>query len=319
MKGSILLPLVQILLIIIISTLVCAGVYLYIFTNSFSPEYSLTFSLFISLIPGILLNIFPIVVLMSIVLSLVNTLKTPANRGLAALFTLITAGLIYYAGYTGLYQLDKISDSRKIDHINHLYSGRINLLSNSKLYINNSSGSILAIESENREYQSPLGIYKDMQYNPEFSELYSEDGVSLSVNPENPNFSNIFTPPGLFKKLLSDLTIFNSSIKDIFEKSRWLFLITVLSQIAFAVGCWTIIRLSRWPFLNGLLAVGVLRLFPAYYRLSYNEITRKAISFLRTSSAVDLAPAVLLLTAAVLLFLWDILFVKKRTMSNRNG
>ena len=289
------------------------------FTNSYSPEYSLTMALFISWIPGIMLNIFPIVVLMSIVLSLVNTLRTPANRGLAALFTLITAGLIYYTGYTGLYRLDKISDSGSMVEVNHLYTGKINPLYGSKLYINSDSGKILAIESANSMDQSSLSIYQDMSYNSEFNELHSIDGSILTIDPENPNFSDIFNPPKLFNELLRDLKIFNNSVKEIFEKSRWLFLITILSHVAFAVGCWTIIRLSRWPFLNGLLAVGVLRLFPAYYRLSYNEITQKAISFLRTSSAVDLAPAALLLIVALVLFLWDILFVKKRVMSNENG
>ncbi|MCF6334862.1 MAG: hypothetical protein L3J12_03885 [Spirochaetales bacterium] len=319
MKGSILLPVVQILLIIIISTLVCVGVYLYMFTNSYSPEYSLTIGLFISRIPGIMLNIFPIVVLMSIILSLVNTLKTPANRGLAALFTLIAGGLLYYTGYTGLYQLDKISDSRPISPVNHLYTDRINPLKDSKLYIKEVNGTILAIESENSREKPDLSIYQSAEYNSDFRELHTKQGYIVSIIPENPNFSDHFTPPKLLERLLEDLLIFNDSIKNIFEKSRWLFLITVLSQIAFAVGCWTIIRLSRWPFLNGLLAVGVLRLFPAYYRLSYSEITQKAISFLRSSSAVDLAPAALLLAAAVLLFLWDILFGTKRAVSRKNG
>ncbi|MCK5154518.1 MAG: hypothetical protein KAQ93_09195, partial [Spirochaetales bacterium] len=121
MKGSILLPLVQILLIIVISTLLCLGTYLFMFNNSYGPEASMSIEIFISYLPQIMLNIFPIVVLISIVLSLVNTLKTPANKGFAALFTLLTASIIYYAGYTGLYLLNKQSNPVTITTENHLY------------------------------------------------------------------------------------------------------------------------------------------------------------------------------------------------------
>ena len=319
MKGSILLPLVQILLIIIISALVCLGTYLYLFTSSYGPEASLTITAFISHLPGIVLNIFPIVVLISVVLSLINTLKTPANRGFAALFTLITAGIIYYAGYTGLYMLDKISDPHPIVPTNHLYYGKINPLVHSKVFINNMHGEVLAIEVKNSMKESSFSVYRDVRYIPDINKLISENMMELAIDPVNPHFTEIFNPPKLFKNMLEDLVIFNQSIKDIFEKSRLLFMVTALSQIAFAVGCWTIIRLSRWPFLNGMLAVAVIRLFPAYYRLSYSDITQKTISFLRTSSAIDLAPAVILLIAALLLFLWDILFIKNSNRANKNG
>ncbi len=319
MKGSILLPLVQILLIIIISTLVCLGTYLYLFTSSYGPEVSLTIATFISHLPGIMLNIFPIVVLISVVLSLINTLKTPANRGFAALFTLITAGIIYYAGYTGLYMLDKISDPRPLVSVNHLYYGKINPLVHSKVYVNEKNGEVLAIELKSSMEESSFSVYRNVRYMPDTNELMSENMEKLAIEPVNPYFTEIFYPPKLFKNLLEDLVIFNQSIKDIFEKSHLMFMITALSQIAFAVGCWTIIKLSSWPFLNGLLAVAVIRLFPAYYRLSYSDLTQKAISFLRTSSAADLAPAAILLIAALLLFLWDILFIKNRNMANRNG
>nr|MDA3938375.1 hypothetical protein [Spirochaetia bacterium] len=116
-----------------------------------------------------------------------------------------------------------------------------------------------------------------------------------------------------------DLNIFNLAIKEIYEKSNYLFMITVLSQIAFAIGCWTIIKLSRWPFLNGLLAIAVIRLFPAYYRLSYSDLTQKAIGFLETTYASDLAPVAILIIAALLLFLWDILFIKNKNLGDKNG
>jgi len=280
------------------------------FNNSFGPEALISAEMFISHLPQILLNIFPIVVLISIVLSLVNTLRTPANRGFAALFTLITASLIYYAGYTGLYLLEKHSTPSVFISGNHLYSEKINPLANSKLYLTGKGSDFTAIEVKNDSPDSAFTVYNEAEFNSK---------TKLLIEPENPFFTDIFTPPPLFRNLLGDLEIFNRAIKDIFEKSRYLFMITVLSQIAFAIGCWTIIRLSQWPFLNGLLAIGVIRLFPAYYRLSYSEITQKAISFLQTTHASDLIPVILLMTAALLLFLWDILFIKNKNRVNRNG
>ena len=289
------------------------------FTNSYGPEASLTIATFISHLPGIMLNIFPIVVLISVVLSLINTLKTPTNRGFAAFFTLITAGIIYYSGYYGLNWLDDNSDPRPIVSANHLYYGKINPLVHSKVYMNELNGEVLAIEVKTSKEEPSFSVYRDVRYMPDTNELMSENMGNLAIEPANPYFTEIFYPPKLFKNLLEDLVIFNQAIKDIFEKSRFLFMVTALSQIAFAVGCWTIIKLSRWPFLNGLLAVAVIRLFPAYYRLSYSDLTQKAISFLRTSSAADLAPAAILVIAALLLFLWDILFIKNGNMANRNG
>ena len=280
------------------------------FNNSYGPEALISTEIFISHLPEILLNIFPIVVLISIVLSLVNTLKTPANKVFAALFTLITASIIYYAGYTGLYLLDKHSNPAVFISGSHLYSEKINPLTDSKLYLTGQDSNLLAIEVQNSSSESSFKIYNEAEFNLE---------TKLLLEPENPFFTEIFTPPALFKNLLNDLEIFNRAIRDIFEKSRYLFIITVLSQIAFAIGCWTIIKLSHWPFLNGLLAIGVIRLFPAYYRLSYSEITQKAIGFLQTTHASDLAPVALLITAALLLFLWDILFIKNKKAVNRNG
>ncbi len=319
MKGSILLPLVQILLIIIISTLLCLGTYLYLYNNSFGPVASLNVEIFISHLPNLMLNIFPIAVLISIVLSLVNTLKTPANKGFAALFTLIIASIIYYAGYTGLYLLDKHSNPNAVISINHLYDRKINPITDAKVYYTENKSTPFAIEIKNTGLESVFTLYDNVKFNANTKSLVSDNMEELLIEPDNPFYSGIFYPPNLFKNLLDDLEIFNRAIKDIFEKSRYLFMITVLSQIAFAIGCWTIIKLSKWPFLNSLLAIAVIRLFPAYYRLSYSEITQKAVGFLQTSNASDLAPIAILIIAALLLFLWDILFIKSKKMVNKNG
>jgi len=299
------------MLIIIISALLCLVTFLYLFNTSYGPEASLNFSVFISHLPELLLKIFPIVVLISIVLSLINTLRTPANRGFAAFFTLITASLIYYTGYTGLYMLNKISAPRPIIEENHLYYSKINPLINSSLFLEGTDDNLIAITIKNETESSSFKIYKN--------KLVSEIEENILIKPSNPFFSEIFTPPKLFKGFLSDLDVFNTAISNIFEKSRFLFMLTVLSQIAFAIGCWTIIKLSKWPFLNGLLAIAVIRLFPAYYRLSYNELTQKAIGFLKTSKAPDMAPVAILLVLAILLFLWDILFMKNRNKADNNG
>ncbi len=311
MKGSIVLPLVQIMLIIIISALLCLIIFLYLFNNSYGPEASLSFSIFISHLPELLLKIFPIVVLISIVLSLINTLKTPANRVFAALFTLITASLIYYGGYTGLYKLNQISTQRPIIEGNHLYYSKINPLKNSYLYLNGTKENFTAVKIRNKTENSSFIIYDN--------KLKSENGGNILIEPSNPFFSKIFAPPKFFKGLLSDLNVFNTAIGNTFEKSRLLFLLTILSQVAFAIGCWTIIKLSNWPFLNGLLAIAVIRLFPAYYRFSYNELAQKAIGFLKTSYASDIAPAAILFILAILLFLLDILFIKSRSKADSNG
>lgn len=295
------------------------GVYLFMFNNSYGPEASLSLGTFISYLPGLLLNIFPIVVLISIVLSLVNTLKTPANKGFAALFTLITASIIYYSGYTGLYLLDKHSTPLADITVNHLYEGKINPLTHSQVYLSSKTSNPLGIKINNSSQDTTFKILENVKFNPKASTLISENTEKLLIEPENPFFSNLFYPPELLKSLLSDLSVFNKAIRDIFEKSRYLFLVTILSQIAFAIGCWTIIKLSKWPFLNGLLAIAVIRLFPAYYRLSYSELTQKAIGFLQTSNASDLAPMAILLVAAVLLFLWDILFIRNKNLVNKNG
>jgi len=288
------------------------------FNNSYSPENSISIQAFISHIPGIMLNLFPIVVLMSVILSLVNTLRTPANKFFAAFFTLITASIIYYAGYTGLYLLDKHSNPENIVKVNHLYTGKLNPLSNSKVYLNKIESNILAIEISENSSESAFRILKNAAFNPENNILTSEKKEAVLIEPENPFFSEIFTPPDLFKNLINDLSIFNTAIRNIFEKSRYLFILTILSQIAFAIGCWTIIKLSKWPFLNGLLAIAVIRLFPAYYKLSYSELTQKAIGFLQTSNASDLAPVAVLVTAALLLFLWDILYIKNKNLVRSN-
>ena len=288
------------------------------FNNSHSPENSMSIQTFISHIPGIMLNLFPIVVLMSVILSLVNTLRTPANKFFAAFFTLITASIIYYAGYTGLYLLDKHSNPENIVKANHLYTGKLNPLSNSKVYLNKIDSNILAIEISDNSSETAFRILKNAAFNPENSILTSEKKEAILIEPENPFFSEILTPPDLFKNLINDLSIFNTAIRNIFEKSHYLFILTILSQIAFAIGCWTIIKLSKWPFLNGLLAIAVIRLFPAYYRLSYSELTQKAIGFLETSNASDLAPVAILITTALLLFLWDILYIKNKNMVKTN-
>jgi len=273
------------------------------FNNSYGPEPSLDFGNFISYLPSILLDIFPITVLMSVILSLINTLKTPANRGFAALFTLITASIIYFGGYTGLYILNDNSTPSPIKKASHLYIEKINPLANSKLFINSKS---TAIEIKTNLNSSSFNIITDFNQN-------------IDIQPENPFFTEIFNPPKIFQNLLNDLKIFNRTIKDIYEKSQFLFMTTVLSHIAFAIGCWTIIKLSRWPFLNGLLSIAVIRFFPAYYRLSYSDLTQKAVGFLQTSNAAELAPVAILIVTALLLFLWDILFLKNKNMVNKNG
>ena len=173
---------------------------------SYGPEGSLTISIFINHLPGIMLNIFPIVVLISIVLSLINTLKTPANRGLAALFTLITASIIYYAGYTGLYSLEKISNPPPIVNTDHLYNDKISPLVNSSIFVTKQNGKKLAIEVKNKNKQSPFLVYKNVKYIQETNSLISENGEELTIDPSNPYFTKVFYPPKLFKSMLDDLS-----------------------------------------------------------------------------------------------------------------
>ncbi|MDA3938388.1 MAG: hypothetical protein PF693_03635, partial [Spirochaetia bacterium] len=198
MKGSIILPLVQILLIIIISTLLSLGTYLFMFNNSYGPIAYLSFGTFLSQLPALLLNIFPIVVLISVVLSLVNTLKTPANRGFAALFTLLTASIIYYSGYTGLYLLNKNSTPTPIENVSHLYKEKINPLADSKLFI---KSNYTAIEIQTHTDNSSVNIFTDTEFKSETNSLNSDLNQSISIQPENPYFSEVFNPPKLFQDL----------------------------------------------------------------------------------------------------------------------
>lgn len=307
MKGSIYQLLIFLLMFVSLSAGLCLTGYFLWFDTGFFPSGTDN-SRFVLMIPSFLFYVMPFSVISSIILSLFTTLKRKVNRVLSVLFILAAGTGIYYYGFTGFSSLEMNVLQNKTEPELILYAGKLNPFKSGIIYV----GKTDAEKAYNVVIEVPDTI------NSSFTYTHSMDLKALKqkigINSENskidrrlaanPYFSGVFSVPGFLENFLYDLRVFSSEMKTLYSRSRLYFLIAVISQVLFAISCWGLLRISRWPLISVFISFFFIRILFAVYTF-WDSIILGNLEFIKNNMLRDNLFSAVLVFFSLLFFMAD--------------
>ncbi len=311
MKGSIFQLLIFLLFFVVIILGIGVSSY-FLWFDTGTPSNIHDIDALLVLLPRYLFYVLPLSIFGSILFSHFITLNRKAHV-LLSWFLIFTIGVgIYFFGFTGLLHLELNKPVSQSTSGIILYGGKINPFKKGFVYVGSLDASdAYSIVRENPQ-QFPSFSYKDKI---KLKDLKHE----LSVNVQgsafqqrlagNPYFSGIFTPPPFLTSLISDIQGFNAKMRSLYNRSRYFFLFAVAAQVFLAVTCWSLLRISRWPLINALFSLVLIRGLFAFFSVWESDAVQGKFGFIHSDMVKDNLFSILLLLIAGLIIFFNSLFL----------
>jgi len=138
--------------------------------------------------------------------------------------------------------------------------------------------------------------------------LYSSDmkGVEIKARPV---YSFIFQEDSRLSSFFRDIGLLNAELDRQYHNSRIGFLILSFSLLFFCVASSVLMRISRWPLLNFMIGLLILRGIFSLFRFLKTEIILELKKVLVDFPLIDFLPAVIFIFLGLVLLLIDLVFV----------
>ena len=215
-----------------------------------------------------ILRSLPVAVALSLMLVLLIRTRTRSRAPVTSILVSVVAIVLYAGAAYLLIQLTAQTEPAAGKGL-PFYEQRITQVEQSLLY----TGKMNAVEGD-YQIKPVLHIEMDTQSAPRIA--YYQQGVAypaenriadsennsiIEYNDQSTPFSAFIQPPEVLHQLLAELAGINTALKQSLDRGRLFLLIIAAAQVFFLTGSWSIIRSSRWPLLNALLALLFFRGF----------------------------------------------------------
>lgn len=310
-KKAVVLSAAYVGLFLISLTFLTAVTLIFNWIINYSPVYQS--STFLQLAGTSALQVLPAATALSLMLLL---LMRTRSRSRAPLMSIIVS-LIAIAIYTGtafmLLELSQLPDSQQSSSL-PFYEQRLVQIERNLLY----TGQIRDVDSgymiepilhiDLTGEQTPRISYYEQgtAYPAENKILAAEESPILEYTQQENPFFAFAEPPALIKRILAELDGINAAVRQSADRG-WIFLlITTSAHVLFLTGSWSIIRSSRWPLLNALLALLVFRGFFFLDAVLRRGILTEILEVLALEQFSFLAAPAAFLLLALLFILWGL-------------
>ena len=135
-----------------------------------------------------------------------------------------------------------------------------------------------------------------------------ESSIIEYTQRENPFFA-FAAPPRIIKRILNEIGGVNTALQQSAARGWVFLLITTAAHVLFLTGSWSIIRSSRWPLLNALLALLVLRGFFFLDAAFRGGIFAEVLKILSLEQFSFLAAPAAFLLLGLLFTLWGLVYM----------
>ena len=312
MKSAFLLPLKYIFTTAVLTALFTLFSLLSSWGQTFIPGEGLHFEGTIIIITSVISRIFVLSAVLAVFLVFVFSSRKRYFRFPGFLFMLgaVFCMLLFFFPFTA----GNGPGSSLESHKTILTPGAFNPVEKGIIYITPSditgrnSGVIL---TEGEEITPVSGIQPDYNRIIRFS-----DGRTVRTEKVNPVFSPLFTAEPFLGDFLDDITAVQKGLNSTLDRSRQEYLLFIFALALFCAACGTLSRISRWPVVNFIISLGIFRLTFLLYRVFSEEVGREMVSILSNRLATENLPYFIFIIAAVLLVIWDILFLKNNWKRN---
>jgi len=317
MKGSIFQLLVFLILFIFLSLGVAALLYFYWADTGFFTDSGNSAGFF-AILPSFLFRVFPLSLLGSIIFSLFSTLKLKVNRVVSILLILISGSGIYFFGFPLLSHLNAGTfSSREGGILPPVRMGKFNPFPGGLLYVGKSDPlSFYNVIIENNSPKGPSFYFEKEMDRDAVYKLFSSGGNKISVS----SISSLFQTPSYFKGFIDGMGKFIEKMEALRRQSRYFFLFAIFSQIFFAIACWSLLRISRWPLVNVFLACGlIIGLFRGYFFWDSPAIQSKLIFISNSVIRDNSFSGILLFCAFLIVFLDSLIILSQKSLKGTSN
>jgi len=266
-----------------------------------------------------LLQILPVSILISLVALFIRILVKPGSRFLSFLLPLGTAFAVLIFGY---YFLNETSSSphaekRAVKTERFLLPGKFTDLGGYTVFAealqNGKAANLILMEdgkSATENEQKKFNFYSRIEIDADEQgiTLYplNEKGVKINARPV---YSSIFQEESQLSSFFRDIGLLNAELDRQYHNSSTGFLILSFSLLFFCVASSVLMRISRWPLLNFMIGLLILRGMFSLFRFLKTEIILELKKVLVDFPLIDALPAMIFLFLGLVLLLIDLVFV----------
>ncbi len=316
MKDSLLLPVIFLLIFLVVFLLIAGLATLKSWGECFSEGNNTLVEAISHNLPVRLLQILPVSILISLAALFIRILIKPGSRFLSFLFPLGTAFALLIFGY---YFLNEIShpegtspntEERAVKAERFLLPGKFTDLGGYTVYTESlqdgEAANLILIGDKQKKFNfySRVEIKADAQG----ITLYTLNEKEVKINAR-PVYSFIFQEEPRLRSLFRDIGLLNDELARQYHNSRTGFLILSFSLFFFCVASSVFMRISRWPLLNFIIVLLILRGIFSLFRFLKTEIILELKKALVDSPLIDSLPAMILLFLGLVFLLIDLVFV----------
>ena len=293
-------------------------------------------------LPVRLLQILPVSILISLTALFIRILVKPGSRFLSFLLPLGTAFAVLIFGYYFLNVMNETSsppagtshtelphagtshragtthtEKRAVKAERFLLPGKFTDLGEYTVYTeslqNGKAANLIIMEdgkSATENEQKKFNFYSRVKINADAQgiTLYPSNEKGMKINAR-PVYSFIFQEDSRLSSFFRDIGLLNGELDRQYHSSRTGFLILSFSLVFFCVASSVLMRISRWPLLNFMIGLLILRGIFSLFRFLKTEIILELTKVLVDSPLIDFLPAMIFLFLGLVLLLIDLVFV----------
>jgi len=273
------------------------------------------------LLPGIIFQLLPAVTAGSLILVLLVRARYPGRNLLSGLLIVVTATVLYSGPAYILLKLQEVPfEVRRFP----IYEGKITQLKDTLLYIEK----ISSHENDGNtridtEGVSIIGLYDDKPHIRHYptayasikdEALYTGDGELFSYAERPSLVESMVQPSMMLQNFVLEVRAVSQSLREAFQEGLVALLFYTSAHVLFMAGAWGVIRTSRWPLWNSLLALIFFRGLFYLDILFHSDIVYEGLKILSLQKYMYIASPAGFIVFFILFFLWGLFFLKPESI-----
>ncbi len=219
-------------------------------------------------------DIFPFVVLISIVALFVRFYRKPGIVWLSYFFIIVISAGIWFFGFTALSTPQRIPVPDNPTRV--LFPDSIHDFEDARVYIHN--------KDENRLYAPMIAntaLTKDQSrliYPETIPENELRNNRYFTFSPSNPTFSPLISISPLFSTILEEFRLFKEELYRLFKEDKTVFYLMSITVLFFFVFSSIVLRITQFPLFLVIAVLVTVRLFFFLFHSFFSGVPATVLS-----------------------------------------
>lgn len=325
---KIILPVVMYILLYVLSLLLLTtAVFIYRMVVDYSPVF-LSLGIFLAELPGTLKQVLPTATAAALILVLLLRVRSRGRNLTGSVLVILFATALY--AFPFLF-LDRMQPENPGNFDFPFFEKKLTQIENTIVYVGEAGVYEQEMPAPREGDRIPLEGLALLHMNGSFPKINyyrhstadPKDGILRSAKTDGQaevvlmdygarkSLSGEFVAaPGFLKSMFLQISELTAALDRNLGEGLFSFFLTTLSQVLFLVGAWSLIRSSRWPLWNGILALVFFRGFFYLDSLFRSDVVLEAMKMLTIEKYNDYAAPAAFILLFILFTMWGFFFTK---------